>query len=229
MAHDTLLASFTRPAPSAAQSATLQPFLPPSQFQGRSPGLPRPTAAEYLSDSMASRRQSPAPPKRPPLALKRADGDPLTRADIQYDVLNAVFSDKTAAFTDPYDAVEDAPKLCFRDLYIKAIMHSSKATKALKDKMSESPVFAEDFAMLGLLVNVGRINTTMSCEHDRFGSHSCDSLLTDAPFLSSFSRNEDCDSNLSPYTHTSAFFWKPPRCSSHQTYSKAGPFGKRGH
>jgi Ino eighty subunit 1 len=135
---------------------------------------------------MASRRQSPAPPKRSPLALKRADGDPLTRADIQYDVLNAIFSDKAAAFTDPYDSVDDAPKLCFRDLYIKAIMHSSKATKALKDKMSESLVFAEDFAMLGLLVNVGRINTTMSCEHDRFGFHSCGSLLTDAFFIQFF-------------------------------------------
>ncbi|KAF5336964.1 hypothetical protein D9611_003364 [Ephemerocybe angulata] len=110
---------------------------------------------------MASRRQSPAPSKRT-LALKRADGEPLTRADIQYDVLHAIFEDKSLAFTDPYDTAEDAPRLCFRDLYIKAIMHSSKATKALKDKMAESPVYAEDFAMLSLLVNVGRINTTMS-------------------------------------------------------------------
>jgi Ino eighty subunit 1 len=112
---------------------------------------------------MASRRQSPTPKRT--LALKRADGEPLTRADIQYDVLNAIFSEKTPAFTDPYNSSEDAPKVCFRDLYIKAIMNSSKATKALKDKMAESSDFAEDFAMLALLVNVGRINTTMSCEN----------------------------------------------------------------
>ncbi|KAJ3530126.1 hypothetical protein NMY22_g8703 [Coprinellus aureogranulatus] len=117
---------------------------------------------QQVADSMASRRQSPAPHKRVPLALKRTDGEPLTRADIQYDVLKAVFSDKTVAFTDPYSVSDNAPKLCFRDLYIKAIMHSSKATKALKDKMTESSLFAEDFSMLALLVNVGRINTTMS-------------------------------------------------------------------
>ncbi|PPQ77615.1 hypothetical protein CVT26_006117 [Gymnopilus dilepis] len=97
------------------------------------------------------------------VAIKRADGEPLTRVDLQYDFLRAVFDDQHEVFTDPY-AAKDAPssKVTFRDLYIKAILHSPRATKALKDKMTESSVYAEDFAMLSLLVNVGRVNTTMS-------------------------------------------------------------------
>lgn len=115
---------------------------------------------------MASRRQSPTPKRQ--TALKRADGEPLNRADIQYDVLHAIFSDTNRAFTNPFasttEGASDDAKLTFHDLYIQTILNSPKATKILKDKMSESPEFAEDFAMLALLVNVGRINTTMSCE-----------------------------------------------------------------
>lgn len=112
---------------------------------------------------MASRRASPVP--RRVVALKRADGEPLTRVDIQYDVLDGIFSDDNEVFSDPYADSEGGNKICFRELYISAILHSPKATKALKDKMVESSVFAKDFAMLSLLVNVGRVNTTMSCKH----------------------------------------------------------------
>lgn len=110
---------------------------------------------------MASRWASPVP--RRVVALKRGDGEPLTRVDIQYDVLHAIFTDAHAVFTDPYAATEEGSKLTFRELYTKAIVHSPKATKALRDKMLETPAFAADFAMLALLVNVGRVNTTMSC------------------------------------------------------------------
>ncbi|KAF8167905.1 hypothetical protein B0H34DRAFT_683618 [Crassisporium funariophilum] len=111
---------------------------------------------------MTSRRASPTP--RRVVALKRVDGEPLTRADVQYDLLEAIFADTHQVFSDPYHAGDAEPlgKLTFRDLYIKSILYSPKATKALKDKMSESPIFALDFAMLSLLVNVGRVNTTMS-------------------------------------------------------------------
>lgn len=108
--------------------------------------------------TMSSRRQSPTPRRVVP--IKRADGEPLTRSDIQYDLLSSIFTDTTDAFTNPW---KDSKSTCFRDLYVDAITHSPKATKALKDKVSNSPVFATSFAMLSLLVNVGRINTTMSC------------------------------------------------------------------
>jgi Ino eighty subunit 1 len=112
---------------------------------------------------MSSRRPSPTPKR--PLVLKRADGEPLTRADIQYDVLHAIFSDTTPAFTNPYvGEPHEYTKVSFRELYIQAILNSSKATKSFKEKIMDSPDFARDFAMLALLVNVGRINTSMSCE-----------------------------------------------------------------
>lgn len=111
-----------------------------------------------------SRRPSPSTPSKRTIALKRTDGEPLTRADIQYDVLYNIFHDTHDVFTDPYPDVQPAPKICFRNLYLKYILHSPKATKALKDKMLDSQAFAEDFGMLALLVNVGRVNTTMSCK-----------------------------------------------------------------
>ncbi|KIM48014.1 hypothetical protein M413DRAFT_439710 [Hebeloma cylindrosporum] len=110
----------------------------------------------------ASRRTSPTP--RRVIPIKRADGEPLTRVDIQHDLLQAIFDDPQEVFSNPYppNDTEAGAKLCFRNLYLKAILHSPKATKALKDKMNESSEFALDFAMLSLLVNVGRVNTTMS-------------------------------------------------------------------
>ena len=114
---------------------------------------------------MSSRRPSPAVPQKKPVPIKRTDGEPLTRTDIQYDVLYHIFHDKHEVFTDPYPSTDTPPvKLSFRDLYVKTILHSPKATKALKDKMIDLATFAEDFGMLALLVNVGRVNTTMSCE-----------------------------------------------------------------
>ncbi|KAF9457100.1 hypothetical protein BDZ94DRAFT_1326526 [Collybia nuda] len=113
---------------------------------------------------MSSQRPSPAigPGKRT-IALKRVDGEPLTRVDIQYDVLHTIFHDNHAVFTDPYPSHDKSPiKVSFHDLYLKTLLHSPKATRALKDKMNDSLAFAEDFAMLALLVNVGRVNTTMS-------------------------------------------------------------------
>ncbi|KIL70634.1 hypothetical protein M378DRAFT_66356 [Amanita muscaria Koide BX008] len=106
---------------------------------------------------MSSRRQSPTPRRVVP--IKRADGEPLTRSDIQYDLLSTIFNDDTDAFTNPW---KKSTLTSFKDLYIDAILNSPKATKALKDKMISSPLFATSFAMLSLLVNVGRINTTMS-------------------------------------------------------------------
>lgn len=113
----------------------------------------------------ASRRASPAAvTHRRVVPIKRADGEPLTRVDIQYAFLHDVFDNNQEVFTDPYAANAGEKKLCFRDLYVKAILHSTKASKGLKDKMNQSPTFTLDFAMLSLLVNVGRVNTTMSCK-----------------------------------------------------------------
>ncbi|KAF9454898.1 hypothetical protein P691DRAFT_780266 [Macrolepiota fuliginosa MF-IS2] len=110
-----------------------------------------------------SRRPSPTPTRRV-IPIKRVEGEPLTRSDLQYDVLHTIFSDTHAVFTNPWPNPEDpaSTKLTFRNLYIKTLLNSTKATKAFRDKLAESDIFAEDFSMIALLVNVGRINTTMS-------------------------------------------------------------------
>ncbi|KAJ6574840.1 hypothetical protein B0H19DRAFT_1125974 [Mycena capillaripes] len=90
--------------------------------------------------------------------IERADGEPLNRADIQFDLLSHIFADETKAFSDPQTSSD---KLSFRDLYVNAILRSPKAKSVLKEKLALS-TFATDFAMLALLTNVGRIAATMS-------------------------------------------------------------------
>ncbi|THU94854.1 hypothetical protein K435DRAFT_724244 [Dendrothele bispora CBS 962.96] len=106
---------------------------------------------------MSSRRQGPK-------VIKKTDGDPLTRQDLQFDLLHAIFSDQHQVFTDPFPngSRPAGSKVTFRDLYVNAIYNSPKASKILKEKMVDIPEFATDFAMMTLLANVGRINTTMS-------------------------------------------------------------------
>ncbi|KAI0778016.1 hypothetical protein BD413DRAFT_600858 [Trametes elegans] len=102
---------------------------------------------------------------RKALAVKRADGEPLTRVDLQYDMLNHIFMDKHAVFTDPFTTIRGDPprtKVTFRDLYVNALIHSPRCSKASRDKIRESPEFGNEFAMISLLSNVGRINTTMA-------------------------------------------------------------------
>ncbi|KAJ7130088.1 hypothetical protein C8R43DRAFT_1025747 [Mycena crocata] len=104
----------------------------------------------------------PIPPvgylSRKALPIKRNDAEPLTREDVQYDLLYHIFHDKTNVFHAPIPG-----KLCtFRDLYIHALYNSNKCSKVLKDKMVDTPAFAIELAKISLLTNVGRINTTMA-------------------------------------------------------------------
>ncbi|KAM5538199.1 hypothetical protein V8D89_008086 [Ganoderma adspersum] len=99
------------------------------------------------------------------LAVKRQDGEPLTRVDLQYDMLHAIFADRHVVFTDPHTTIRGDPagtRVTFRDLYVNALIHSPKCSKASRDKIRESPEFGNEFAMISLLSNVGRINTTMA-------------------------------------------------------------------
>jgi Ino eighty subunit 1 len=116
-----------------------------------------------------SRRPSPQPvhKKTVPYCVKRNDGDPITRNDLQYDLLHHIFSDEHAVFTDPNPTLRGDPpgtKTTFHDLYINALIRSPRASKVLREKMLDTPEFGTDFAKLSLLANVGRINTTMACE-----------------------------------------------------------------
>ncbi|KAJ6524295.1 hypothetical protein DFH09DRAFT_1096213 [Mycena vulgaris] len=76
------------------------------------------------------------------LTVKRADGEPLTRADVQYDLLDHIFNDKTIVFHSP----TLGKLITFRDLYIHALYYSKKCPKMIKDKMVDIPPFAVELA-----------------------------------------------------------------------------------
>ncbi|CDO72386.1 hypothetical protein BN946_scf184977.g85 [Trametes cinnabarina] len=117
----------------------------------------------YAANIQGWNIQQPVSPQylgRKTLPIKRADAEPLTREDLQYDLLYYIFVDPTKAFVD-YLA-PNQPLVNFCDLYVNALWNSPKCSKVLKDKMVETPAFAIEFAKIALLTNVGRINTTMA-------------------------------------------------------------------
>lgn len=92
--------------------------------------------------------------------LKKEDGIPLWRKDIQHQFLKLVFEDKTPVFTRWPDGQKG---LDFADVYIDAMAKSSKTSKILKDKLQNDKQAAISMAMVCLLVNFGRMNTTLNC------------------------------------------------------------------
>jgi len=101
--------------------------------------------------------------------LKKDDGEPLWRKDIQYDFLKAVFDNDQKVFTNSYEP-EQISKQSFADLYIDTMARSSKTSKILRDKLLTEHEPAKNMAMVCLLVNLGRMNTTLNCKYTR--SHS---------------------------------------------------------
>ncbi|KAI0201323.1 hypothetical protein F4808DRAFT_134476 [Astrocystis sublimbata] len=93
--------------------------------------------------------------------LKKEDGEPLWRRDIQYDFLRAVFDNDTRVFTNSYEP-GNSEKQSFADLYIDTMARSSKTSKVLRDKLLSDREAAKGMAMVCLLVNVGRMNTTLN-------------------------------------------------------------------
>ncbi|KAF7592868.1 hypothetical protein BBP40_012280 [Aspergillus hancockii] len=76
--------------------------------------------------------------------LKKEDGIPLWRKDIQYQFLKLVFEDKTPVFTRWPDGEKG---LDFADVYIDAMARSSKTSKILKDKLQNDKQAAISMAM----------------------------------------------------------------------------------
>ncbi|KAJ6259998.1 hypothetical protein Dda_5643 [Drechslerella dactyloides] len=91
--------------------------------------------------------------------LKKADGEPLWRKDIQFDWLHSIFTDATKAFTNSYTGEKGQS---FADVYIDAMARSSKTSKILRDKLMTDRPQATNMAMVCLLVNIGRMNTTLN-------------------------------------------------------------------
>ncbi|KAF2499417.1 hypothetical protein BU16DRAFT_523897 [Lophium mytilinum] len=91
--------------------------------------------------------------------LKKDDGIPLWRRDIQYDFLRYVFEDDQRVFHKVSDGTGGHT---FADIYLDAMAKSSKCSKILKDKLLTERAAAINMAMVCLLVNVGRMNTTLN-------------------------------------------------------------------
>ncbi|KAF2206047.1 hypothetical protein GQ43DRAFT_436472 [Delitschia confertaspora ATCC 74209] len=91
--------------------------------------------------------------------LKKEDGIPLWRKDIQYDFLRYVFEDDKKVFHKVSDGTGGHT---FADIYLDAMAKSSKCSKILKDKLLTERPAAINMAMVCLLVNVGRMNTTLN-------------------------------------------------------------------
>jgi len=91
--------------------------------------------------------------------LKKEDGIPLWRKDIQFDFLKYVFEDEQKVFTK----TDKTAGFTFADIYLDAMAKSSKCSKILKDKLLTERPAAINMAMVCLLVNVGRMNTTLNC------------------------------------------------------------------
>lgn len=109
--------------------------------------------------------------------LKKEDGVPLWRKDIQYDFLKAVFDDQTRVFHKVSDGTSGHT---FADIYLDAMAKSSKCSKILKDKLLTERSAAINMAMVCLLVNVGRMNTTLNCEQ---GARPAWGMIADQPSL----------------------------------------------
>lgn len=92
--------------------------------------------------------------------LKKEDGIPLWRKDIQLEFLRCIFDDDTPVFTKAHDGTKGHT---FADIYVDAMARSSKTSKILKEKLLADRGAAMHMAMICLLVNVGRMNTTLNC------------------------------------------------------------------
>ena len=93
--------------------------------------------------------------------LKKPDGVPLWRKDIQFQFLHLIFVDDKKVFTNSYDGTKDRT---FADIYVDAMARSSKTSKILRDKLLSERRNALNMAMVCLLVNLGRMNTTLNCK-----------------------------------------------------------------
>lgn len=122
--------------------------------------------------------------------LKKPDGEFFTRKDLQFHFLNQLLIDKRQIFTNIYKDVyaksvvplpsvegkvlnvtdEDYDartfifndKLTFSQIYLLTLASSTKCSKVLRDKLLLDHQVAFSTCILGLLVNIGRLNTTIN-------------------------------------------------------------------
>lgn len=116
----------------------------------------------------------------------------MLRQDIQWQVLDHIFADRSFRFTAPVDSASLPLRLAFRlfrvadrpammphtsqksppappiyvnfdQLFLEAILSSLKTTQNVRSKLIANPEFAMNYCKICLLINVGRFNTTLAC------------------------------------------------------------------
>ncbi|RMD44357.1 hypothetical protein DV735_g789, partial [Chaetothyriales sp. CBS 134920] len=92
--------------------------------------------------------------------IKKEDGTPLWRGEIQYEFLRLVIENEQKVFTKFHGKQESG--CTFADIYIDCLIASSKTSKILKERLVTDRQAANNMAMICLLVNVGRMNTTLN-------------------------------------------------------------------
>lgn len=121
--------------------------------------------------------------------LKKSDGEPFWRKDIQFDFLHELFADETKCFTNTFPFCEfvncaNGPKLTFSELYVRTLAESSKSSKVLRERLIKDVDMGVAVSKVCLLVNAGRMNTTVNFVPDMRLAlrtyHSIPSLQKDA-------------------------------------------------
>lgn len=118
--------------------------------------------------------------------LKKNDSEPYWRNEIQFEFLMRLLFNHHRVFSNPYfetnfdwpeyfktiktqngDSVpSDGRYLTFFELYMVTMMKSSKISKILKARLMLDINYALNFTIVCLLVNIGRLNTTVNFDHE---------------------------------------------------------------
>ncbi|GME74434.1 unnamed protein product [Ambrosiozyma monospora] len=119
--------------------------------------------------------------------LKKNDGEPYWRNEIQFEFLLRLLFNRDRVFTNPYyESKEfswpeyfktykdengelhenDGEKLTFFELYLVTLLKSPKISRILNERLTCDLVYSLNFIIISLLVNIGRLNTTVNFDHE---------------------------------------------------------------
>lgn len=120
--------------------------------------------------------------------LKKNDGEPYWRNEIQFKFLMSLFFNHNRVFRNPYfntfhgfdwpnhfNYYKDengnvhenkGEMLNFFELYLITLLKSSKISKILKARLMVDIHYALNFSIICLLVNIGRLNTTVNFDYE---------------------------------------------------------------
>ncbi|ORY82541.1 hypothetical protein BCR37DRAFT_398518 [Protomyces lactucae-debilis] len=139
-------------------------------------------------------------------SLRKAEAEPLLRRDTHWSLLERIFSNDQAVFRLN---AKSEKRVTFGELYYLDWLSSSKLSKTLKEKFIADKQATLKVCMAALLVNVGRINTTLVFTPTQSRTFNClpcvqayepgGKLLQDAPRLKSLLKGS-CEGPRAPPT-----------------------------